>query len=67
MAKIVAIVGYLATFIAYFIVIIVKNPKEYKLVGLMHVILVILEDQTIYNLENDKKSFFVRDWFKCLY
>jgi len=28
MAKIGAVVAYLATFIAYFIVIIAKNPKE---------------------------------------
>ena len=42
--KVVAAVAYLCIFIAYFIVIIAKNPKEYKLVGLMHVILIMITD-----------------------
>ena len=45
MAKIGAVVAYLATFIAYFIVIIAKNPKEQNLVGLMHVIVIMTSDQ----------------------
>jgi hypothetical protein len=37
---------YIGTFLAYFLVIMTQNPKGRELVGLMHVILLLLSDQT---------------------
>jgi hypothetical protein len=42
--KIGILVLYLCTFIAYFIVIISQNPKEYKLVGVAHTVILIFSD-----------------------
>jgi len=65
--KLASIIAYFCIFVAYIVVIAVKNPTEYKLVGLMHVILILTTDQLIYHLESDKGTFLVQDWFKCLY
>ena len=42
--KIALVVAYILTLVAYFVVIISQNPKPYKLVGLMHTILIITSD-----------------------
>jgi hypothetical protein len=42
--KIALIVMYLLTFVAYLVVIITQNPKEYKLVGVAHSIILIFSD-----------------------
>ncbi len=42
--KIFATLLYIGTFVAYFLVILTKNPKGRELVGLMHVILLLLSD-----------------------
>jgi hypothetical protein len=67
LAKIIALILYILTFAAYVIVIIVKNPQPYKLVGLMHVLLLLTSDQLIYWLDNERGIFLVQDWFKCVY
>ncbi|TNV87378.1 hypothetical protein FGO68_gene13525 [Halteria grandinella] len=65
--KVIAAILYLLTFAAYIAVIIVKNPHPYKLVGLMHVLLLLTSDQVIYWLDNERGIFLVQDWFKCIY
>ena len=65
--KIGILVLYLCTFIAYFIVIISQNMKEYKLVGVAHTIILISSDLMIYSLENHNDVFMTKDWFKCTF
>ena len=42
--KLVMLVAYICSFVAYFIIIITKNPKDKKLVGLTNVVLVLTSD-----------------------
>jgi hypothetical protein len=35
---------YLGSFIAYLIIIISQNPKEYKLVGVAHTVILLISD-----------------------
>jgi hypothetical protein len=42
--KLVMLVAYLCSFVAYFIIIITKNPKDKKLVGLTNVVLLLTSD-----------------------
>ena len=65
--KIGILVLYLCTFIAYFIVIISQNMKEYKLVGVAHTVILISSDLMIYSLENHNDVFMTKDWFKCTF
>jgi hypothetical protein len=44
LTKIGIIILYLCTFIAYLVVIISQNPKEYKLVGVAHTVILIFSD-----------------------
>jgi hypothetical protein len=43
-AKIVALILYLGTFLAYFLVILTQNPKGRELIGLTNVILLLFSD-----------------------
>ena len=63
--KIGILILYLGSFIAYFIVIISQNPKEYKLVGVAHTVILIFSDLMIYWLDNHNDVFIIKDWFKC--
>jgi len=63
--KIALIVLYLLTFGAYIAVIATQNPKEYKLVGVAHTVILIFSDLMIYWLDNHNDVFMIKDWFKC--
>lgn len=58
---------YLGTFAPYLIVIITQNPKEYKLVGVAHTIILLISDLMIYSMENYNDNILIQDWFKCCY
>lgn len=66
--KIILVFMYLATFAAYFVVIITQGRgTNQQLVGLVHVCLLLVSDQVIYWLDNERNYFIVSETFKCIF
>jgi len=66
--KIILLFMYLGTFTAYFVVIITQSKgTNQNMVGLIHVCLLLVSDQVIYWLDNERNYFIVTDTFKCIF
>jgi hypothetical protein len=66
--KIILFLLYLGTFAAYFVVIITQaKGTNQNMVGLIHVCLLLVSDQVIYWLDNERNYFIVSESFKCIF